>query len=169
MAEPDAPTAGGPGGGRRILGMKPTTAYLVFGSALLVGIVAYIIKQRQAAKQQADTPAATPTTVAGDVDYSGQLSVIQTELEALLSQQGVGAGTGGGGTGGWGNGGGSWGGGGDSGGGSGGGGDSGGGGSSGGGQNGGGGAASGGGGSSSAAPAGAARGPAVSGRHNRAG
>jgi len=82
-------------GGKRILGMKPMTAYLVFGGALLVGIVAYLIREHQAAAQQAATGATSGSGsgTAGDIDYSGELSAIQAELEAL-QQAGTGGATG---------------------------------------------------------------------------
>lgn len=114
MSESAPPAAAG---GRRILGMKPMTAYLVFGGALAIGIVAYLIKQHQAASAaNATTAAAGQGAAAGaatatGIDYSGELSTIQTELEALLAQQGVTTGTGaaqgngGGWSGGWGQGG----------------------------------------------------------------
>lgn len=93
-----------PGGGKRILGMKPMTAYLVFGGVLLAGIGIYLWKQHQAAAAAAAAPAADTNTNGdctdsqgntvpcpgdGDQDYSGELSAIQTELESVLAAQGA--------------------------------------------------------------------------------
>jgi hypothetical protein len=105
VTTPAAPS----GGGKKILGMKPLTAYLVFGGALAVGIIAYLIKVHDSSKTAAasGTTAGTGTSTAGDIDYSGQLSAIQAEIEAL-QQQGGGAAAGGGSTGGGDTGGGGW-------------------------------------------------------------
>lgn len=84
--QPAAPS----GGGGKILGMRPVVFYLaVGGTAVAAGLFYYWQKNRKA--QAAAATAATSTaSTTGSVDYSGELSVLQTELEALLAQQGQG-------------------------------------------------------------------------------
>jgi hypothetical protein len=99
-------------GGKKILGLRPTTFYLAVGGAVIVGLAFYWWRNYQAGVQQAASTANGTTGTSTDAtDYSGQLSTIQTELESLLQQQGVGTSTssgnggGGGGWSGWGGGG----------------------------------------------------------------
>lgn len=91
--EPETATTGG-----RILGLRPRTALITAGLAL-GGALAYMWWRNRQASAAAST-AATSTTGCTDangnavpcpdssgVDYSGELSVIQTELESLLASQ----------------------------------------------------------------------------------
>lgn len=107
--QPTAEARPSGGGGKKILGVPRTTFYLALGGAVIVGLAFYWWRNYQAGKQSAATTAAS-TTDTGNVDTSGQLSTIQTELETLLQEQGATAtaGTGQtGGGGGWDSGGGS--------------------------------------------------------------
>lgn len=107
--QPTAQARPSAAGGKKILGVPRTTFYLAVGGAVIVGLAFYWWRNYQAAQQSASTASTTGTTGTG-VDYSGELSTIQTELEALLQQEGVtttGTGTTGSGGGqSWGNGGG---------------------------------------------------------------
>lgn len=112
---PEAPTAaaaparGGRGSGQ-IFGMDKRTVYI--GGAVFVVVLVYLVwrNKKQQATSGSNAPSEctdsqgnpVPCTEAGGIDYSGQLSAIQTELESLAAAQG-GAGSGGGssGTGGW--------------------------------------------------------------------
>jgi len=99
-------------GGKKILGVPRTTFYLLVAGAVVVGLAFYWWKNYQSA-QQASTASTASGTDTGNVDTSGQLSTIQTELETLLEEEGAttttstsgSGGSSGGGTG-WGNGGG---------------------------------------------------------------
>ena len=81
------PSSGG-GGGKKILGVPRTTFFIALGGAVVVGLAFYWWRNYQAGKQQAQTAAAS-TTDTGNVDTSGQLSTIQTELETLLEEEGA--------------------------------------------------------------------------------
>jgi hypothetical protein len=99
---PDPGPAGPPkAGGKKVMGMDRTTLIIV-AVALAVGIGWYILKSRKAAA--AANTAATPAPTTGQctdangnptpceqmagIDYSGQLSVLQTEIESMLAAQG---------------------------------------------------------------------------------
>lgn len=103
MSEPTVGTPGPPSGGPKILGMNRTTLIIV-GVAAAAGVAWYLYKSRGSAATTANPNQQTGTTgectdangnptpcedMAG-VDYAGQLSVLQTELESLLAQQGTG-------------------------------------------------------------------------------
>lgn len=82
----EQPTARPSGG--RILGMPRTTFYLAAaGTAIVAGLALYWYRNYKAAKSTAATQATTSTAT---TDYGGELSVLQSELEALLQQQGTG-------------------------------------------------------------------------------
>jgi hypothetical protein len=91
-------------GGKKILGVPRTTFFLAVGSAVVIGLAFYWWRNYQAGKQSA-TAASTGTTDTGNVDTSGELSTIQTELETLLEEEGATTTSSSGGTG-WGSGGG---------------------------------------------------------------
>lgn len=87
--QPTAP----PGGGGKILGMSRPVFYLaVAGVAVVAGLFYYWQKNRTA---QATAAANTASTTAqnSSVDYSGELSVIQTELESIMQTLSTGSGT----------------------------------------------------------------------------
>lgn len=102
MADDDAPPPrqdGPPGGGRRIMGLPPRTALIVAGVGLVGGLGYLWWRSRQAASQSASTTApstgctdsagnSVPCPDSSGVDQSGELSVIQTELETLASEEG---------------------------------------------------------------------------------
>lgn len=86
-----------PAGRGTFLGLRPRTALIVAGVAVAGGVVFFWWRSRQAAK--AAPPAsstgctdssgnAVPCPDASGIDMSGQLSVIQTELESLLAGEG---------------------------------------------------------------------------------
>jgi len=81
----------------RILGMPPRTALIVTGGAAAAGIVYFWWRRRQqpaAAGSAASTGCtdgqgnAVPCPDATGIDYSGELSVIQSELEGVLADEG---------------------------------------------------------------------------------
>jgi hypothetical protein len=90
------------------MGLKPRTALIVAGGALAAGIAFFWWRNRQSSQaSQSATSSSTgctdsqgnsvPCPDSTGVDYSGELSVIQTELETLLSEEGgttAGGGTG---------------------------------------------------------------------------
>jgi Fibronectin type III domain len=98
-SEGDFPAGGAPGG-RKILGLKPKTALITAG-VVLAAAIGYLLwkrSQSSSAAAAADTTG-TDTTGSSDsgVDYGGELSVIQSELEDLLAADataGTGSGTG---------------------------------------------------------------------------
>lgn len=84
-----ASEAPGGGGGAKLFGL-PRNVVIIGGIAVL-GIAAFIFWRR---KQAAPVTSGSASAAAGyGVDYSGELSVIQSELESLLAQQGTGGGT----------------------------------------------------------------------------
>lgn len=90
------------GGGKKILGVPRNTFFIIIAAGAVVG-VGFLLWRKYQAGAQAST-AASSAAPAGDVDQSGELSTIQTELEALLQQQGATTPSGGGtttGGGGW--------------------------------------------------------------------
>jgi len=101
-ARPRTPAKGSSG---KILGMKPLTAAIVGGAVLLVGIGIYLYKQHQAAAaaSTADTDTngdctdsqgnTVPCPGENSTDDSGELSVLQTELESVLANQAASTGT----------------------------------------------------------------------------
>jgi len=93
----DVSPAGPSGGGGRVLGLRPRTA-LIIGGVVLIGAVAFLWWRRRSAGSTA--AASSTSTAAGGtgIDYGGELSVIQSELESLLAAQGVPAQGSGGGT-----------------------------------------------------------------------
>ena len=106
MSEQPTGTAARPprGSEPKILGM-PRTAVLV-GAAVFIGAVVWFLMKRRSSSAAAPAAAPgectdasgqpVPCAEGGGIDYSGQLSTIQTELESLLAAGGVPA-TGGGG------------------------------------------------------------------------
>lgn len=102
------PVPKGKGKGAKLFGMDRTTV-IVVGLATMAGLAYYIWKSRKSAGQQAANPNAqtgmtgectdangnpTPCEDMAGVDYAGQLSVLQTEMESLLAGQGTQAGGG---------------------------------------------------------------------------
>jgi hypothetical protein len=104
MSEQPAAVARPAAGGKKILGVPRTTFFLAVGSAVVIGLAFYWWRNYQAGQQSA-TAASTGTTDTGNVDTSGELSTIQTELETLLEEEGATTTSSSGGTG-WGSGGG---------------------------------------------------------------
>jgi Fibronectin type III domain len=80
----------GDGGGRKILGLKPKTA-MIGGGIILALAIGYLLWKRSQSSAAATTAATTDTTGSSDsgVDYGGELSVIQSELEDLLAAEGT--------------------------------------------------------------------------------
>jgi hypothetical protein len=93
------------GGGAKLFGMNRNTVIIV-GLATVAGVAYYIWKSRQGASTAAANPNQqtgttgectdangnpTPCEDMAGVDYSGQLSVLQTELESVLAGQGTAA------------------------------------------------------------------------------
>lgn len=79
-----------PRGQRRVLGLPMPV--VIIGGVVFVGALGFILWRRaqsNAASIAANAPtgATTASTDTGAVDYGGQLSVIQSELEALLQGQ----------------------------------------------------------------------------------
>jgi hypothetical protein len=111
VSEQPTATARPTSGGKKILGVPRTTFFIALGGAVVVGLAFYWWRNYQAGKNAAQTNAAS-TTDTGNVDTSGQLSTIQTELETLLEEEGAtttagsgqATGNGGGWSGGWGSG-----------------------------------------------------------------
>lgn len=95
MSEQPAAAPSG-GGGKKILGMKPRAFYITMGAAVVAGLAYYWYKNYKASKTAAASTASTATTAGSNnpIDQSGELSVIQTELESLLQGQGAPATTG---------------------------------------------------------------------------
>jgi len=81
-----ADTAPAPGGGGKILGLKPRTA-MIAGGVILAAAIGYMLWKR---KKAAATPAVTSASASSStgIDYGGELSVIQSELEDLLAAEG---------------------------------------------------------------------------------
>jgi len=78
------------GGGGKILGLPRRTA-LIGGGVALAAIVGYLLwRRRQASKtaSASSASASSSTTGAYGVDYGGELSVLQSELEDLLAAEG---------------------------------------------------------------------------------
>ncbi len=98
MSEP-MPEPGG--GGGRILGLRPRTA-LIAGGVILAAARGYFLwKQKQSSSSGAASASASSSTAgAYGVDYGGELSVIQSELEGLMAAEGQEPATSSGGTGG---------------------------------------------------------------------
>jgi hypothetical protein len=89
----EQPTAPAGGGGKRIFGL-PRNVVIIGGVAFLAALGYILWKRSQAnAAAVASNAASTTTPNNGSVDYAGELSVIQTELEALLAGQGQPTGT----------------------------------------------------------------------------
>lgn len=109
MSEQPVATARPAAGGKKILGVPRNTFFIALGGAVVVGLAFYWWRNYQASKNAAASTTAASTTDTGNVDTSGQLSTIQTELETLLQEEGAPAAAGTGqasGNGGWNNGGG---------------------------------------------------------------
>jgi len=89
-----ADTTPAPGGGGKILGLKPRTA-MIAGGAILAAAIGYMLWKR---KKAAASPAVTSASASSStgIDYGGELSVIQSELEDLLAAEGQESTTGGG-------------------------------------------------------------------------
>ncbi|HTX65627.1 MAG TPA: hypothetical protein VMD31_07630 [Opitutaceae bacterium] len=80
----EQPAAPAPGGGKKILGLNRTTFYLALAGAVVVGLAFYWWRNYQSAAQGIASGTGTSSgTGTGATDVSGQLSAIQTELEAL--------------------------------------------------------------------------------------
>ena len=87
MSEQPAETPPG-GGGKKILGMRPRTFYIMMGAAIIGGLGYAWYKNYKAGKAAAAAPPATTASGTGNTDYSGALSTLQTELESVLAGQG---------------------------------------------------------------------------------
>lgn len=84
----EQPTAA-PGGGKKIFGMP--RSIVIIGGITFVAVLGYLWWKRAQTAAAATTASATTaaSTQQQPTDYAGQLSVLQTELEALLAQQGT--------------------------------------------------------------------------------
>jgi fibronectin type III domain protein len=82
MASPTQP----PAGGGKVLGLKPRTAIIAGGGILLLAVGYFLWKKHQAAATPAVTSASASSSTG--IDYGGELSVIQSELEDLLAAEG---------------------------------------------------------------------------------
>jgi Fibronectin type III domain len=89
-SEGDFPAGGG--GERKILGLKPKTA-MIGGGIVLALAIGYLLWKRSQASAAATTAAADTTgttdTSGSGIDYGGELSVIQSELEDMLAAEGT--------------------------------------------------------------------------------
>lgn len=74
-----------PGGGGKVLGLKPRTAIIVGGGVLIAAVIYMLWKRKQSATTTASTSASSSTS---GIDYGGELSVIQSELEDLMAAEG---------------------------------------------------------------------------------
>lgn len=100
MASEGVPSGGG---GGRIFGL-PRRTVLIGGGVVLAGSLGYLLwKRRQASASSAAKSASASSSTTGSygVDYGGELSVLQSELEDMLAAEGqepasTGSGTGGG-------------------------------------------------------------------------
>ena len=82
MASPTQPPAAG---GGKVLGLKPRTAFIA-GAAILAAAIGYMLwKRHQSASSSATAASASASSSTSGIDYGGELSVIQSELEGLLS------------------------------------------------------------------------------------
>ena len=81
MASPAPAPSGG-----KFLGLRPRTALIVAGAALAAGAGYFWWRRRSSAK--AGPSSASVTASAYGIDQSGELSVIQSELESLLAAEG---------------------------------------------------------------------------------
>lgn len=102
MPEPTVSAPGGPPKGEKILGMNRQTV-IIFGVALAAGLAWYFYKSRKSATaastasgQGAATGSCTdangnptPCEEMAGIDYSGQLSTMQTELESILATSSI--------------------------------------------------------------------------------
>jgi hypothetical protein len=102
------PPVSKPGSGKKVLGMNRQTV-VIFGVAL-VGAMAFLLWKRGRASSSTAAASGTQTGATGEctdangnptpcedmagIDYSGQLSTIQTEVETIASQDTSGTGTG---------------------------------------------------------------------------
>jgi Fibronectin type III domain len=100
MSQPATEPVSSPGGGKKLLGMNRQTV-IIFGVAL-AGAMAYLLWKRgkssstTAANPNAQTGATgectdangnpTPCEDMAGIDYSGELSAIQTEVESIAAQ-----------------------------------------------------------------------------------
>jgi hypothetical protein len=106
VSEPSIESPPAPkGSGAKLFGLNRNTVIIV-GLATLAGVAYYIWKSRKDAAATASTSSTQPGGTTGEcmdangnptpcedmagVDYSGQLSVLQTELESVLAGQGTG-------------------------------------------------------------------------------
>jgi hypothetical protein len=80
----DTPPA--PSGGGKILGLKPRTA-IIGGVIILAAAIGYMLWKRHQSAPAATASASASSSTSG-VDYGGELSVIQSELEDLLAAEG---------------------------------------------------------------------------------
>lgn len=87
-------------GGRRILGLRPRTA-LIAGGVILAAALGYFLWKRKQSSSSGAASASASSSTAGayGVDYGGELSVIQSELEGLMAAEGQEPAASGGGTG----------------------------------------------------------------------
>ena len=75
-------------GGGKVLGLKPRTAMIV-GGAILAAAIGYMLwKRHQASSSTPATSSASASSSTSGIDYGGELSVIQSELEDLLAAEG---------------------------------------------------------------------------------
>jgi cytoskeletal protein RodZ len=82
-----ADTAAPSGGGGKVLGLKPRTAIIAGGGILLLAVGYFLWKKHQAAATPATQSASASSSTSG-IDYGGELSVIQSELEDVLAAEG---------------------------------------------------------------------------------
>jgi Fibronectin type III domain len=83
-----ADTAAPSGGGGKVLGLKPRTAIIAGGGILLLAVGYFLWKRKQAASSSTAATSASASSSTSGIDYGGELSVIQSELEDLLAAEG---------------------------------------------------------------------------------
>lgn len=75
-----------PGGGGKVLGLKPRTAIIVGGGVLVAAVIYMLWKRKQSATTTSSASASSSTSTG--IDYGGELSVIQSELEDVMAAEG---------------------------------------------------------------------------------
>jgi len=71
-----------------VLGLKPRTAIIAGGGILLLAVGYFLWKRKQAASSSTAATSASASSSTSGIDYGGELSVIQSELEDLLAAEG---------------------------------------------------------------------------------
>jgi hypothetical protein len=88
MASPTPSATANSGGGGKVLGLKPRTA-IIAGVGILAAAIGYMLwKRHQSASSSATAASASASSSTSGIDYGGELSVIQSELEDLLAAEG---------------------------------------------------------------------------------